>query len=101
MVEHHASKEPEPAEDGEQNEEPDEEREEAVRTQTCRFCTSDMHMTGSKVRPRVYELMEMPLARFRRAQVGMRVTLGAKLPEIIDKRRDDPTAPVMNRHTAE
>jgi hypothetical protein len=43
----------------------------------------------------------MPLARFRQAQVGMRVTLGAKLPEITDKRRGDPTAPVINPRTAE
>jgi hypothetical protein len=92
---------PEPTESGEPNEEPEEAPDEQERTQTCRFCRGDMQMTGSTDRPRVSELMEMPLARFRRAQAGMRVTLGARLPQIEAQRRGDPSAPLMGRRAAE
>ena len=66
IVQYHASKEPEPTEHGEQSEEPDEEPEcdeagEGERTCACRFCSGEMRMTGSTERPRVSELMEMPL----------------------------------------
>jgi hypothetical protein len=56
-----------------------------------------MHMTGSTERPRVSELMELPLARFRQAQAGIRVTLGARLPHIEAQRSGDETAPTMGK----
>ena len=46
-------------------------RAEEVRTQTCRFCSGDMHLTGRTDRPRVSELLQMPLDRFREAQGAM------------------------------
>ena len=70
-------------------------REEEVSTQTCRFCAGDMHLTGSTVRPRVSELLAMPLSRFRQAQAGFTVTLGDRLPQIEAKRCGDESAPVM------
>ncbi len=86
----------ESAESGEQNEEPDEAaREEEERTQTCRFCAGDMHLTGRTDRPRVSELLEMPLSRFRQAQAGFTVTLGDRLPQIEAERSGDESAPAM------
>ena len=78
-------------------------RAEEVSTQTCRFCAGDMHLTGSTVRPRVSELLAMPLSRFRQAQAGFTVTLGDRLPQIEAQRvwrrvgscygREGPTDP--------
>ena len=86
----------ESAESGEQNEEPDEAaREEEERTQTCRFCAGDMHLTGRTDRPRVSELLEMPLSRFRQAQAGFTVTLGDRLPQIEAERSGDESAPAI------
>jgi hypothetical protein len=106
IEQYHASKEPGTTEDGGPSEEPDQEQEqedagEGERTCTCRFCGGEMRVTGSTDRPRLSELMEMPLARFRHAQVGMRVTLGDKLPEIEEQRKEDPSAPVIDRRTVE
>ena len=70
-------------------------REEEVRTQTCRFCSGDMHLTGRTVRPRVSEILAMPLSRFRQAQAGFTVTLGDRLPQIEAERSGDESAPVM------
>ncbi len=70
-------------------------REEEVCTQTCRFCSGDMHLTGRTVRPRVSELLAMPLSRFRQAQAGFTVTLGDRLPQIEAQRCGDESAPVM------
>ncbi len=53
---------------------------EPERAQTCRFCAGDMHLTGSTDRPRVSEILEMPLSHFRQAQAGFTVTLGDRLP---------------------
>ena len=66
-----------------------------VCTQTCRFCSGDMHLTGRTVRPRVSELLAMPLSRFRQAQAGFTVTLGDRLPQIEAERCGDESAPVM------
>lgn len=70
-------------------------REEEVRTQTCRFCSGDMHLTGRTVRPRVSEILAMPLSRFRQAQAGFTVTLGDRLSQIEAQRCDDESAPAM------
>lgn len=70
-------------------------REEEVSTQTCRFCAGDMHLTGSTDRPRVSEILAMPLSRFRQAQAGFTVTLGDRLPRIEAERSGDESAPVM------
>jgi hypothetical protein len=70
-------------------------RAEEVCTQTCRFCSGDMHLTGRTVRPRVSELLAMPLSRFRQAQAGFTVTLGDRLPQIEAQRCGDESAPVM------
>ena len=70
-------------------------RAEEVRTQTCRFCSGDMHLTGRTVRPRVSEILAMPLSRFRQAQAGFTVTLGDRLPQIEAERCGDESAPVM------
>ena len=56
--------------------------EEEVRTQTCRFCDGSMRLTGRTDRPRRYELMEMPLERFREAQAGLTITRGTKRPRV-------------------
>jgi len=96
---HHGLDATESVESGEQVEEKQEASlDEQQRTQTCRFCNSDMHMTGSTNRPRVSELMETPLSRFCRAQAGMPVTLSAKLPQILARREVDfPRPPVSPR----
>jgi hypothetical protein len=70
-------------------------REEEGRTQTCRFCAGDMHLTGRTERPRVSELLQMPLSRFRQAQAGFTVTLGDRLPQIEAERSGDERAPTM------
>ncbi len=70
-------------------------REEAVSTQTCRFCAGDMHVTRRTERPCVSELLAMPLSRFRQAQAGFTVTLGDRLPQIEAQRCGDESAPVM------
>ncbi len=69
--------------------------DEQEHTQTCRFCTGQMKHTDSTRRPRVSEVMAMPLVRFRRAQAGARVTLGARLPQIEAQRSGDESAPAM------
>ncbi len=85
-------------ESGEQDEEQDEVLlDEQERTQTCRFCAGDMHVTRRTERPRVSELLEMPLSRFRQAQAGFTVTLGARLPLIEAERSGDESAPVMGK----
>ena len=60
--------------------------EEQERTQTCRFCTGRMQQTGSTLRPRVSEVMNLPLSCLRQAQAGVRVTLGQQLPQILAER---------------
>ena len=65
------------------------------RTQTCRFCSGDMYPTRGTTRPRVFEIMEMPLSRFRQAQAAFKVTLGARLLQIEAQRGGDPSAPVI------
>ena len=87
-----------PEDDEGENDEPTEEEE---RTRRCWFCTGSMHATGSTLRPRVYELMEMPLERFRRAQAGVRVTLGDKLPQIPLENIDDDLPPAIRERAKE
>jgi len=67
------------------------------RTQTCRVCSGDMHLTGSTERPRVSELLQMPLSCFRQAQAGFTVTLGDRLPQIEAERSGDESAPAMGK----
>ena len=55
----------------------------------------DMHLTGRTDRPRLSELLAMPLSRFRQAQAGFTVTLGDRLPQIEAERSGDESAPVM------
>jgi hypothetical protein len=75
--------------------------EQEVRTRTCRFCDGSIRLTGRTDRPRVYELMEMPLASLRDAQAGLRVTLGDKLPPLKAERSGDPSAPGMSQRAQE
>ena len=79
----------------ERTEEADLALDEPERTQACRFCAGDTHLTGSTVRPRVSEILAMPLSRFRQAQTGFTVTLGDRLPQIEAERSGDDSAPVM------
>jgi hypothetical protein len=60
-----------------------------------------MRVTGRTVRPRLYELMEMPLESFRQARAGFTVILGDKLPEIEAERSGDESAPVMGKWAQE
>ncbi len=60
-----------------------------------------MHLTGRTVRPRVWEVMEMPLSRFRHAQAGAIVTLGDKLPRILAARSGDESLPPIRERAAE
>ena len=76
-------------------------QEEEEPTQACRFCDGTMHMTGSWRRPRVDEVMRMPLSRFRRAQAGARIKLGDKLPEIQAQRRGNESSPAPRDYAAE
>ena len=41
-----------------------EEEEEEERTQTCRFCRGQVTLTGTTLRPKLWEVMELPLRRF-------------------------------------
>ena len=75
--------------------------EEPERTQTCRFCTGSMHVTGRTLRPRVSDLLDMPLTCFRQAQAGAIVTLGAKLPQILAERSSDESLPPIRERAAE
>ncbi len=59
------------------------------------WITGSMHPTGSTCRPRGYELLEMPLSRFRQAQAGFTVTLGDRLPQIEAERSGDESAPAI------
>lgn len=85
-------------ESGEQEKKQDEAPlEEQAGTQTCRFCAGEMKVTGRTERPRVSELLEMPLVRFREARAGLAVTLGARLPQIEAERSGGESAPVMGK----
>ncbi|MHB9081265.1 MAG: transposase [Pirellulaceae bacterium] len=67
--------------------------DEEARTQTCQFCRGHMHLTGSTIRPRVCDVMDMPLSRFRQAQAGVRVTLGQQLPQLQATPTGNPSLP--------
>ena len=75
--------------------------DEEARTQTCRFCRGQMTLSETTVRPRVPEVMDMPLRRFRRAQVGVRITLGDKLPQIEAECRGDASTPDLGERFQE
>jgi hypothetical protein len=76
-------------------------KEEEERTQTCRFCCGQMTLTGTTLRPKVWEVMELPLRRFRRAQVGVRITLGEKLAQLEAERSGDASAPALGQRIQE
>ena len=46
LLKYHGVVDPEPEEEEEKSDEADGELEESERTQTCRFCTGSMHLTG-------------------------------------------------------
>jgi len=54
-------------------------------------------VAGRTDRPRVYELMEMPLERFREAQAGLTITLGDTPPRIEAEKSGDESAPAMGK----
>ena len=83
----------EPAAPQEKTDETELAMEEQERTQTCRFCTGRMQQTGSTRRPRVSQVMEMPIACLRQAQAGVRVTLGPRLPQILAERSGNEPVP--------
>jgi len=56
-----------------------------------------MRVTGSTDRPRVSEIMQMPLVSLRQAPAGVRVALGDRLPEIEARRAADPSAPTIGK----
>ncbi len=60
-----------------------------------------MQLTGSTLRPRVSEVMEMPLASFRQAQAGAMITLGEKLPQIEAERSGNESPPSIRRRAEE
>ena len=94
----------EPRESQEEEQEPEQDEtllEEEERTQTCRFCHGEMTVTESSQRPRVSELLVMPVASFRQAQVGARITLGDRFPQIEAERSGDESAPVIGKRTQE
>ncbi len=95
---HHHLEDPESTERKDQDDEQDEASldEEEERTQTCRFCSGTMRSTHITTRPRVSGILEMPLSRFRRAQAGLRVTLGAGLARIEAERSGDGSVPAMS-----
>jgi len=101
LLKYHGVADPEPEEEEEKSDEADGELEEEERTQTCRFCTGTMHLTGRTFRPRVSDILVMPLSRFRRAQAGAIVTLGAKLPQILAERSGDESLPQIRERAAE
>ncbi len=101
LRQYHGMADTEPEEKEEEGDEADVALEEPERTQTCRFCTGSMHLTGRTVRPRVWEVMEMPLSRFRHAQAGAIVTLGDKLPRILAARSGDESLPPIRERAAE
>ena len=101
MLKYHGVVDPEPEEEGKENDEVDGEVEESERTQTCRFCTGTMHLTGRTFRPRVSDILVMPLSRFRRAQAGAIVTLGRRLPRVLAARRGDKSLPPIRKRVAE
>ena len=101
LLKYHGVADPEPDEEEEKSDEADGEFEEPERTQTCRFCTGSMHLTGSTFRPRVSDILDMPLARFRQAQAGAIVTLGAKLPQILAERSGDESLPPISENLLE
>ncbi len=94
---------PEPEEEPEEEEAECDEApmDEQERTQTCQCCRGQMRLTGSTPRPRVREVMEMPLSSFRRAQAGAIVTLGERLPRIQAERSGDASSPSTQGWTAE
>ena len=56
-----------------------------------------MRLTGSTHRPRVSEIMQMPLVSLRQAQAGVRVAPGDRLPEIEARGAADPSAPTIGK----
>ena len=60
-----------------------------------------MHVTGRTPRPRVSDILDMPLDCFRRAQAGAIVRLGAKLPQILAERSGDDSLPPIRKWAAE
>jgi len=103
---YHGLEDAEPVESQEEAEEQEEEQDESLleqelRKRTCRFCHGEMIVTESSQRPRVSELLAMPVVRFRQAQVGARITLGDRLAEIEAQRPGDASAPVIGKWTQE
>ena len=99
LRQYHGTAEPEPEEKEAEGDGPP--CEEHEHTQACRFCSGQMHLTGRTFRPTVPELMQMPLAWFRRAQAGARIVLGEKLSRIEVQPSDNESLTAARQARAE
>jgi hypothetical protein len=66
--------------------------EDELPSRPCRYCEGKMQLTDSSYRPRVNEIMGMPLSWFSQLQAGPIVTLGEGVPEKAKKRGKDARA---------